>query len=119
MASWIKAMSLMNDYSFFKYQAKLANTGYAEDEGELVRCINETSIIVDSGKILMGPIDLYDVYTRVEAMRKIAAFLVPCFVHRGAKPRGNAPTRKSGLPRCHRFESRLGERRGSALSASF
>ena len=32
-------MSLMNDYAFFKYQAKLANTGHDEDEGELVSCI--------------------------------------------------------------------------------
>jgi hypothetical protein len=45
-------MSLMNDYAFFKYQAKLANTGHAEDEGELVRCIIRMKNVDQDGKRL-------------------------------------------------------------------
>ena len=29
----------MSDYAFFEYQAKLTNTGHAEDEGETVHCM--------------------------------------------------------------------------------
>jgi len=46
------AMSIMNDYAFFKYQAKLANTGHAEDEGELVRCIIRMKNVDQGGKRL-------------------------------------------------------------------
>ena len=42
----------MNDYAFFKYQAKLANTGHAEDEGELVRCIIRMKNVDQDGKRL-------------------------------------------------------------------
>jgi len=45
-------MSLMNDYAFFKYQAKLANTGHDEDEGELVRCIIRMKNVDQDGKRL-------------------------------------------------------------------
>ena len=52
------AMSIMNDYAFFKYQAKLANTGHAEDEGELVRCIIRMKN-VDQGGNRLHDIELH------------------------------------------------------------
>jgi hypothetical protein len=48
----------MNDYAFFKYQAKLTNTGHAEDEGELVRCIIRMKN-VDQGGNRLHDIELH------------------------------------------------------------
>jgi hypothetical protein len=36
--------------------------------------IDETSLFIGKGKVLMGPLNLYDVYERVEKMRQIAGF---------------------------------------------
>jgi hypothetical protein len=48
----------MNDYAFLKYQAKLTNTGHAEDEGELVRCIIRMKN-VDQGGNRLHDIELH------------------------------------------------------------
>src|SRR5262244_390076 len=41
----------MSHYAFFEYQAKLTNTGHAENEGELVHCMIRMKN-VDRGKRL-------------------------------------------------------------------
>jgi hypothetical protein len=48
----------MNDYAFFKYQAKLANTGHDENDGESVHCMIRMKNVNRDGKRLHG-IELY------------------------------------------------------------
>jgi hypothetical protein len=40
----------MSDYAFFEYQAKLTNTGHAEDEGETVHCMIRMKNVDRDGK---------------------------------------------------------------------
>ena len=42
----------MSDYAFFEYQAKLTNTGHAENEGELVHCMIRMKNVDRNGKRL-------------------------------------------------------------------
>ncbi len=42
----------MSDYAFFEYQAKLTNTGHAENEGELVHCMIRMKNVDRDGKRL-------------------------------------------------------------------
>ena len=42
----------MNDYAFFEYQAKLNNTGHAEDGGEPVHCMIRMKNVDRDGKCL-------------------------------------------------------------------
>ena len=42
----------MSDYAFFEYQAKLANTGHAEDVGEPVHCMIRMKNVDRDGKRL-------------------------------------------------------------------
>jgi hypothetical protein len=48
----------MNDYAFFKYQAKLTNTGHDENDGESVHCMIRMKNVNRDGKRLHG-IELY------------------------------------------------------------
>ena len=42
----------MSDHAFFEYQAKLTNTGHAEEEGEPVHCMIRMKNIDRDGKCL-------------------------------------------------------------------
>ena len=42
----------MSDYAFFEYQAKLTNTGHAENEGEVVHCMIRMKYVDRDGKRL-------------------------------------------------------------------
>ena len=42
----------MSDYAFFEYQAKLTNTGHAEDQGEPVHCVIRMKNVDRDGKRL-------------------------------------------------------------------
>ena len=42
----------MSDYAFFEYQAKLTNTGHAENDGELVHCTIRMKNVDRDGKRL-------------------------------------------------------------------
>jgi hypothetical protein len=42
----------MSDYAFFEYQAKLTNTGHAENEGEPVHCMIRMKNVDRDGKRL-------------------------------------------------------------------
>jgi hypothetical protein len=37
---------MSDDYAFFEYQAKLTNTGHAENEGKLVHCMISNRCLV-------------------------------------------------------------------------